>query len=1099
MMWKVRCFATMALPNEYQLTFSQYTNDKTMFSAIETRFGGNEATKKTQKTLLKQQYENFSASSTESLDSIFKLLQKDFSHEWKYLVVSGMFKGKIETMSIDDLYNNFKIVEQSVKKSVGASSGAQNLAFMTAPSTSNTNDVNPYASFSNNVVYAFMVENPNGSNLLQQDLKQIHKDDLEAMGLKWQLSLLSMREKRYFQRTSKKIFINANDTAGYDKSKVECFNCHKMGHFSRECRAPRNKEGQFRNQDNTRKHGNNEDTSSKAMLAIDGGKPLMDDKGFVDSGCSRHMTGNIAYLSDFKEFDGGYVTFGGGAHGGRISSKGTLKTDSLNFEDVYFVNEPHTLLGGIGVSQMCDKKNYVLFTDTECLILSPNFKLPDQTQILLKISRKDNMYSFDMKNIVPKESLTCLVAKATLDKSMLWHRRLGHINFKNINNLVKDNLVRGLPIKRFENDQTCVACLKGKQHRASCKSKVLNPITKPLFMLHMDLFGPTFDETSEILKNFIKEIEKLSGNMDKWNIIRIGFLVVKPHNKTPFDFLEDEPEVDLGNITNSYTVPPTQNTRIHKDHPITNVIGDVKSSIQTRGMTKSTSEQGFLTSKALTDHSWVEAMQEELLQFKLQQVWILVDLPIGKRAIRTKWVFRNKKDERGIMIMNKTRVHSYMELLRKRFMLLNYQDLKILTIQTKFTRWSRHFMGYIKHQEHVYVDDTIFGFTNKELCTGFEKLMKDKFQMSSMGELTFFLGLQVQQKKDGIFISQDKYVDDILKKFNYTDVKSASTLVDLEKPLVKDEDANNVDCKKQTVVATSTTEAEYVVAASCYGQHKVSTAVPLCCAIAYVDAVGLLLARHSGIPTDSQQTPITTQPPSSRPQKKQSRRKQRKETEVPQVETHHDDSVPIPSNDPLLSVGEKEEQSAKVDERESQCEVNSEQQHHLPQASQLQRTKDKGKEKLIKPKLTLDEEMSRNLEGSVASCVGKLIEEKRDYKEKKDQEISRKKDESSSKKAEITQDSSAKRAGDKLESDKADGVPKEDPLPSSMIRMLQGIDREDLQTLWKLVKTKHGDTRPGDEHERVLWGDLKVMFEPDIKSDLWKKSTRIQSDCLEVV
>ncbi|GJT94666.1 putative ribonuclease H-like domain-containing protein [Tanacetum coccineum] len=227
------------------------------------------------------------------------------------------------------------------------------------------------------------------------------------------------------------------------------------------------------------------------------GKPQHDDKGFVDSGCSRHMTGNIAYLLDFKEFDGGYVAFRGGAYGGRITGKGTLKTDNLDFKD-----------------------------------------LPDENQILLKIPRKDNMYSFDMKNIVPKESLTCLVAKATLDESMLWHRRLGHINFKNINKLVKDNLVRGLPTKRFENDQTCVACLKGKQHRASCKSKVLNPITKPLFMLHMDLFGPTFvsslmhkkyclvvtddysrftwvfflttkDETSEILKNFIKEIENL--------------------------------------------------------------------------------------------------------------------------------------------------------------------------------------------------------------------------------------------------------------------------------------------------------------------------------------------------------------------------------------------------------------------------------------------------------------------------------------------------------------------------------------------------------------------------------------------------------------
>ncbi|GJR66307.1 hypothetical protein Tco_0012372 [Tanacetum coccineum] len=200
---KARSLLIMALPNEHQLTFSQYNDAKTMFAAIETRFGGNKATKKTQKTLLKQQYENFSASSIESLDSIFNRLQKI------------MNKAKIKTMSIDDLYNNFKIVKQSVNKFVGASSGAQNLAFMTALSTSSTNDVNTTkpayevstaslnvntaspqvstTSFTDNVVYAFMVENPNGSNLLQQDLEQIHEDDLEAMDLKWQLPLLSMR------------------------------------------------------------------------------------------------------------------------------------------------------------------------------------------------------------------------------------------------------------------------------------------------------------------------------------------------------------------------------------------------------------------------------------------------------------------------------------------------------------------------------------------------------------------------------------------------------------------------------------------------------------------------------------------------------------------------------------------------------------------------------------------------------------------------------------------------------------------------------------------------------------------------------------------
>nr|GFA72474.1 ribonuclease H-like domain-containing protein [Tanacetum cinerariifolium] len=191
----------------------------------------------------------------------------------------------------------------------------------------------------------------------------------------------------------------------------------------------------------------------------------LNDKGVIDSGCSRHMTGNMSYFSDFEELNEGYVAFGGNPKGGKTTRKGKIKTGKLDFDEVYFVKELKFNL--FSVSQMCDKKNNVLFTDTECLVLSSNFKLPNVSQVLLRVPRENNMYNVNLKNIVPSGDLTCLFAKATLDESNLWHRRLGHVNFKTINKLVKGNLVRGLPTKVFTNDNSCVACKNGKQHRAS--------------------------------------------------------------------------------------------------------------------------------------------------------------------------------------------------------------------------------------------------------------------------------------------------------------------------------------------------------------------------------------------------------------------------------------------------------------------------------------------------------------------------------------------------------------------------------------------------------------------------------------------------------
>nr|GEU68912.1 ribonuclease H-like domain-containing protein [Tanacetum cinerariifolium] len=279
-------------------------------------------------------------------------------------------------------------------------------------------------------------------------------------------------------------------------------------------------------------------------------KPQKVDKGFINSRCSRHMTRNITYLSDFKEVDRGYVNLG----------------------------EEHMVV---------------------------------EFLILFKIPRKDNKYSFDMKNIVPKESLTCLVAKAALDESRLWHRRLGHINFKNINKLVQDNLVRGLLIKHFENDQTYVACLKGKQHRASLAAGTISDKSAGTQGDLNDVEDGTHNEDDDKDKSeddiSLKEVND-AGSSDPHSptdMFKLGASDTLEATHVEFFSNRDSPEVDLGNIPNSYRVPTTLHTRIHKDHLIKNVISEVKSSIQ------------------------VEAIQEELLQFKLQQEEVYVTKPQG--------------------------------------------------------------------------------------------------------------------------------------------------------------------------------------------------------------------------------------------------------------------------------------------------------------------------------------------------------------------------------------------------------------------------------------------------------------------------------------
>ena len=169
-----------------------------------------------------------------------------------------------------------------------------------------------------------------------------------------------------------------------------------------------------------------------------------EDTWHVDSGCCRHMTGNRLQLKDFVKFDGGYVAFGGNPKGGKITGKGIVSNGKVTFENVFFVEQLNYNL--VSVSQVCDKKNSVLFTDSECLILDPKFKV-DESMVLLRTPRKENVYCIDMGNSSPSTDVNCFISKASLDESSLWHRRMCHMNFKNMNIFVKNGLVKGLPQK----------------------------------------------------------------------------------------------------------------------------------------------------------------------------------------------------------------------------------------------------------------------------------------------------------------------------------------------------------------------------------------------------------------------------------------------------------------------------------------------------------------------------------------------------------------------------------------------------------------------------------------------------------------------------
>ncbi|GKD30234.1 putative ribonuclease H-like domain-containing protein, partial [Tanacetum coccineum] len=541
----------------------------------------------------------------------------------------------------------------------------------------------------------------------------------------------------------------------------------------------------------------------------------------------RHITGNKFYLLVYQDIDGGFVAFGESSKGGKITRKCKIRTGKLDFEDVYLVKELKFNL--FSISQMCDKKNSVLFTKTECLVLSPNFKLLDESQVLLKVPKQNNMYSFDLKNVVPSTGLTCLFVKATIDESNLWHRRLGHINFETINKLLRGNLVRGLPSKLFENDHTCVSCQKGKQHKASCKTKLMSSISQPLQMLHMDLFEPisvrsinhmiyclvvtddyswfswvffldTKDETSEILKTFISGIENQINHKNR-------VLVTKPHNQTPYEPLHGR--------------PPSISFMRPFGCPVT-----ILNTLDPLGKFNGKADEGFFIGYSINNKAFkvfntrTRKVEENLYITFLENKpnvagsgpnWLFdIDLltnsmnyePSSEDAVADDADKKTNEEPKNKGERNDSTISPSVSTVGQRF--TNADDLPTDPLMPDLEDTGIFSGAYDDEDVGAEADLNNLETTMNVSPIPATRIHKDhpKYQIirdinsaTQTRRMTkiFKEHAMVKQKDNGIFISQDKYVADILKKFDFVIMKTESTPIETNKALLKDEENEDVD------------------------------------------------------------------------------------------------------------------------------------------------------------------------------------------------------------------------------------------------------------------------------------------------------------------
>nr|GEZ40964.1 putative ribonuclease H-like domain-containing protein [Tanacetum cinerariifolium] len=482
-------------------------------------------------------------------------------------------------------------------------------------------------------------------------------------------------------------------------------------------------------------HVSKNNSASITSKKFDYGNPRQDlkDKGVINSGCSRHMTENRSDLTDYKEIDGGFIAFGGNSKGRKITGKSKIRTGKLDFEDVYFVKELKFNL--FSVLQMCDKKNSVLFTDVACVVLSPNFKLTEESHVLLKVPRKDNMYSVDLKNVVPQRGTKNLI-----------ELRVKVIRCDNRNEF-----------KNRVMNQFCK--MKGRKSALSfmrpfgCLVTILNTID------HLGS-GPNWLFDINVLTKSMNYKPVVAGNQSNGSA-----------STKACDNIGEEEKKDAKDPGN-------------KDSEVQELI-----------------KRRMQMSTALTILILIEAIRP-FLAYALFKDFVVY-------LMDAKSAFLYGKIEKEVYVYQPPgfkvpdfpgRIYKVEKALYglQQASRAWYETLSTYLLDNRFQRGMIDKTLFIKRDKidillvQVYVN-IIFGSTRKEMCTEFEKMMHKKLQMSSIGELTFFLRLQVKQKEDGIFISQDKYVNEILDKFGFFDVKTASTPMETHKNLLKDEKREDVD------------------------------------------------------------------------------------------------------------------------------------------------------------------------------------------------------------------------------------------------------------------------------------------------------------------